>query len=313
MDVARGGHIEPDDDPVQAVLREIEEETGLLAEIIPIHQSVSFTYPEQLPARLYNHRSSAETSGRQRRRGDSHRTMSPSAPAHNNFFPDPPDGFVDIPGIAGLKGYLATPKAAGKHGSVVVIHENRGLNPHIKDVTRRVAVEGFTALGVDCLGPLGGTPDDSDKAGEMFASLKPEDALADIRAAFAALKARAGGNGKVGAVGFCWGGGIVNSLAVAEPTLDAGVAYYGRQPSADQVPAIKAPLLLHYAGLDQGIDAGIPAYEAALKASSKTYEIFVYPNVNHGFNNDTSEARYSGEAAELAWGRTIGFFEKYLA
>jgi len=220
---------------------------------------------------------------------------------------------IDIPGIAGLKGYLATPKAAGKHGSVVVIHENRGLNPHIKDVTRRVAVEGFTALGVDCLGPLGGTPDDSDKAGEMFASLKPEDALADIRAAFAALKARAGGNGKVGAVGFCWGGGIVNSLAVAEPTLDAGVAYYGRQPSADQVPAIKAPLLLHYAGLDQGIDAGIPAYEAALKASSKTYEIFVYPNVNHGFNNDTSEARYSGEAAELAWGRTIGFFEKYLA
>jgi len=220
---------------------------------------------------------------------------------------------IDIPGIAGLKGYLATPKAAGKHGSVVVIHENRGLNPHIKDVTRRLAVEGFTALGVDCLGPLGGTPDDSDKAGEMFASLKPEDALADIRAAFSALKARAGGNGKVGAVGFCWGGGIVNSLAVAEPTLDAGVAYYGRQPSADQVPAIKAPLLLHYAGLDQGIDAGIPAYEAALKASGKTYEIFVYPNVNHGFNNDTSEARYNGEAAELAWGRTIGFFKKHLA
>ena len=220
---------------------------------------------------------------------------------------------IDIPGIAGLKGYLATPKSAGPHGSVVVIHENRGLNPHIKDVTRRVAVEGFTALGVDCLGPLGGTPDDSDKAGEMFASLKPEDALADIRAAFSALKARAGGNGKVGAVGFCWGGGIVNSLAVAEPTLDAGVAYYGRQPSADQVPAIKAPLLLHYAGLDQGIDAGIPAYEAALKASGKTYEIFVYPNVNHGFNNDTSEARYNGKAAELAWGRTIAFFKKYLA
>ena len=220
---------------------------------------------------------------------------------------------IDIPGIAGLKGYLATPKSAGPHGSVVVIHENRGLNPHIKDVTRRVAVEGFTALGVDCLGPLGGTPDDSDKAGEMFASLKPEDALADIRAAFSALKARAGGNGKVGAVGFCWGGGIVNSLAVAEPTLDAGVAYYGRQPSADQVPAIKAPLLLHYAGLDQGIDAGIPAYEAALKASGKTYEIFDYPNVNHGFNNDTSEARYNGTAAELAWGRTIAFFKKYLA
>jgi carboxymethylenebutenolidase len=220
---------------------------------------------------------------------------------------------IDIPGIAGLKGYLATPKSAGPHGSVVVIHENRGLNPHIKDVTRRVAVEGFTALGVDCLGPLGGTPDDSDKAGEMFASLKPEDALADIRAAFSALKARAGGNGKVGAVGFCWGGGIVNGLAVAEPTLDAGVAYYGRQPSADQVPAIKAPLLLHYAGLDQGTNAGIPTYEAALKQAGKTYEIFVYPNTNHGFNNDTTEARYDKAAADLAWGRTVGFFKKHLA
>jgi carboxymethylenebutenolidase len=220
---------------------------------------------------------------------------------------------IDIPGVAGLKGYLVTPKSAGPHGSVVVIHENRGLNPHIKDVTRRVAVEGFTALGVDCLGPLGGTPDDSDKAGEMFASLKPEDALADIRAAFTALKARAGGNGKVGVVGFCWGGGMVNSLAVAEPTLDAGVAYYGRQPSADKVPAIKAALLLHYAGLDEGIDAGIPAYEAALKQTGKTYEIFVYPNTNHGFNNDTSEARYDKAAADLAWGRTIAFFKKYLA
>jgi carboxymethylenebutenolidase len=195
---------------------------------------------------------------------------------------------------------------------VVVIHENRGLNPHIKDVTRRVAVEGFAALGVDCLSPLGGTPDDSDKAGELFATLKPDDALADIRAAFAALKARAGGNGKVGAVGFCWGGGMVNNLAVVEPTLAAGVAYYGRQPSADKVPAIKAALLLHYAGLDQGIDAGIPDYEAALKKDGKTYEIFVYPNTNHGFNNDTTEARYNKEAADLAWGRTVAFFKKHL-
>lgn len=220
---------------------------------------------------------------------------------------------VDIPGITGLKGYLVTPKSAGPHGSVVVIHENRGLNPHIKDVTRRVAVEGFTALGVDCLSPLGGTPDDNDKAGELFATLKPEDGLADIRAAFAVLKARAGGNGKVGAVGFCWGGGMVNNLAVAEPALAAGVAYYGGQPSADKVSAIKAPLLLHYAGLDQGIDAGIPAYEAALKQGGKTYELFVYPDTNHGFNNDTTEARYNKAAADLAWGRTIGFFKKYLA
>ncbi len=221
-------------------------------------------------------------------------------------------GTVDIPGVTGLKGYLVTPKAAGPHGSVVVIHENRGLNPHIKDVTRRVAVEGFAALGVDCLSPLGGTPDDSDKAGELFATLKPDDALADVRAAFAALKARAGGNGKVGAVGFCWGGGMVNNLAVVEPTLAAGVAYYGRQPSADKVPAIKAALLLHYAGLDQGIDAGIPDYEAALKKDGKTYEIFVYPNTNHGFNNDTTEARYNKEAADLAWGRTVAFFKKHL-
>ncbi len=220
---------------------------------------------------------------------------------------------IDISGIKGLKGYLVTPKVAGPHGSVVVIHENRGLNPHIKDVTRRVAAEGFVALGVDCLGPLGGTPEDNDKAGELFATLKPEDGLADIRAGFAALKASSGGNGKVGAVGFCWGGGMVNNLAVAEPTLAAGVAYYGRQPSADKVPAIKAPLLLHYAGLDQNIDAGIPDYEAALKANGKTYEIFVYPNTNHGFNNDTTEARYNKQAADLAWGRTVTFFKKYLA
>ncbi|HEV3177846.1 MAG TPA: dienelactone hydrolase family protein [Stellaceae bacterium] len=220
---------------------------------------------------------------------------------------------LEIAGVAGLKGYLVTPKSASPHGSVVVIHENRGLNPHIKDIARRIGIEGFEALAVDCLSPLGGMSDDSDQSAGLFQTLKPEDALADIRAAFAALKTRPGGNGKVGAVGFCWGGGQVNNLAVAEPELTAGVAFYGRQPSADKVPAIKAALLLHYAGLDQGIDAGIPAYEAALKQAGKTYEIFVYPNVNHGFNNDTSEARYNKEAADLAWSRTIGFFKKYLA
>jgi carboxymethylenebutenolidase len=220
---------------------------------------------------------------------------------------------IDIRGVSGLKGYLVTPKTAGKHAGVVVIHENRGLNPHIKDVTRRIAIEGFTALGVDCLSPLGGTPDDSDKAGALFTTLKREDALADARAVVAALRAQPDASAKVGAVGFCWGGGIVNSLAVAEPMLNAGVAYYGEQPMADQVPAIKAALLLHYAGLDQRIDAGIAAYEAALKQAGKTYEIFVYPNTNHGFNNDTSEARYDKPAADLAWGRTIGFFKKYLA
>jgi carboxymethylenebutenolidase len=220
---------------------------------------------------------------------------------------------IDIPGVAGLKGYLVTPKSAGPHGRVVVIHENRGINPHMKDIARRLGIEGFGALAVACLSPLGGMSDDSDKSAALFASLKPEDALADIRATFAALKARPGGNGKMGAVGFCWGGGMVNNLAVAEPQLTAGVAFYGQQPSADKVPAIKAALMLHYAGLDQRIDAGIPAYEAALKENGKTYELFVYPNTNHGFNNDTSEARYNKEAADLAWGRTVAFFKKHLA
>src|SRR5262249_11078682 len=220
---------------------------------------------------------------------------------------------VDVPGVAGLRGYLVTPKSTGPHGGVLVIHENRGINPHMKDIARRIGVEGFRALAVDCLSPLGGASDDSDQSASLFASLKPEDGLADVRAAFTTLKALPGGNGKVGAVGFCWGGGMVNSLAVVEPDLAAGVAFYGQQPSAEKVPAIKAPLLLHYAGLDQRIDAGIPAYESALKQNGKTYEIFVYPNTNHGFNNDTSEARYNKEAADLAWGRTIAFFKKHLA
>jgi len=220
---------------------------------------------------------------------------------------------VPIPGVAGLKGYAVTPKSGGKHAGIVVIHENRGLNPHIKDVARRIGIEGFTALAVDCLSPLGDAPEDSDQAASMNATLTPENVLADTRAAVAALRARADSNGKVGAVGFCWGGGHVNNLAVAEPTLDAAVAYYGQQPSADKVPSIKAPLLLHYAGLDQRTNAGIPAYEAALKQAGKTYEIFVYPNANHGFNNATSEARYDNAAADLAWSRTIGFFKKYLA
>ncbi len=220
---------------------------------------------------------------------------------------------VSIPGVAGLKGYLVRPKSDGKRAGVVVMHENRGLNPHIKDVARRLGIEGYTALAVDCLSPLGDAPEDSDQAASMNATLKPEDVVADARAAIAALRARADANGKVGAVGFCWGGGQINNLAVAEPTLDAAVVYYGRQPSADKVPAIRAPLLLHYAGLDQGTNAGIPAFEAALKQAGKSYEIFVYANASHGFNNDTSEARYNKEAADLSWSRTIAFLKKYLA
>jgi carboxymethylenebutenolidase len=195
---------------------------------------------------------------------------------------------------------------------VIVIHENRGLNPHIKDVTRRFATEGFLAVGVDMLTPLGGTPTDEEKAREMFNQVKPDDVAKQLTAVVAAVRARPDSNGKVGAVGFCWGGGAVNNLAVADPSLNAGVAYYGRQPDAAKVAAIKAPLLLHYGGLDTNINPGIPAYEEALKAAGKDYQIFVYEGANHAFNNDTNAARYNKEAADLAWGRTIAFFKKNL-
>jgi carboxymethylenebutenolidase len=217
-----------------------------------------------------------------------------------------------IPGVQGLNGYLVKPKAGTRNPAVVVIHENRGLNPHIKDVARRLGTEGFLALAVDYLGPIGGTPEDQDKAREMIGTLKAPDVVASSRAAVAALKVHPNSIGKVGAVGFCWGGGQVNALAVAEPTLDAGVAYYGRQPPADAVPNIKAPLLLHYAGIDEAINGGIPIYEEALKKSGKVFEMHLYPNVNHAFNNDTAGARYNKEAADLAWGRTIAFFKKQL-
>ncbi|WP_374574999.1 dienelactone hydrolase family protein [Phenylobacterium sp.] len=221
---------------------------------------------------------------------------------------------VAIPAVQGLTGYLARPKgAAGPLPAVLVIHENRGLNPHIRDVTRRVGAEGFLALGLDFLSPMGGTPDDQDKGREMIGQLKPEDAVAYGRAAIAWLKANPEANGKAGAAGFCWGGGMVNRLAVAEPALDAGVAYYGIQPPADQVGAIHAALLLHYAGLDERITSGAAAYEAALKAAGKTVQAYVYPGVNHAFNNDTAGPRYDKAAADLAWGRTIAWLREYLA
>ncbi|PZF78689.1 dienelactone hydrolase family protein [Aestuariivirga litoralis] len=214
----------------------------------------------------------------------------------------------------GIKGYLVRPKAAGTYPVVLVIHENRGLNPHIKDVTRRMAKEGFIAFGADYLTPLGGTPADEEKAREMFKELKPEAVVAFSQSAVDALAKIDGGNGKVGAVGFCWGGGAVNALAVTgDLNLKAGVAYYGMQPKAAEVPKITAPLMLHYAGLDERINAGIKDYEAALKADGKVFELFVYDGVNHAFNNDTNAARYNKDAADLAWGRTIGFFRKYLS
>jgi len=219
--------------------------------------------------------------------------------------------------IAGTSTYLAKPAQGTSGGgekfpTVIVIHENRGLNPHIKDVTRRLATEGFLAAGVDLLTPLGGTPPDEDKAREMIGTLKPDDVAKELTAIGAALRARPDSNGKVGAIGFCWGGGAVNNLAIADPTLNAGVAYYGRQPAADKVAAIKAPLLLHYGGLDTNINPGIPAYEEALKAAGTDYKIYVYEGANHAFNNDTNAARYNKEAADLAWGRTLEFFKQHL-
>jgi carboxymethylenebutenolidase len=206
-----------------------------------------------------------------------------------------------------LKGYLVTPKTQAKRGGVLVIHENRGLNPHIEDVTRRAALAGFSALGVDFLTPLGGTPADADAARALFPQLKPEDVMAQGRAALAFLKARPDATGKVGAVGFCWGGGAVNDLAVSAPELNAGVVFYGRSPDLAKVPQIKARLLIQHAARDTRLVEGLPAYEAALKAASVNYQAIVYPDVDHAFHNDTSAERYNAAAAKLAWERTVAF------
>lgn len=206
-----------------------------------------------------------------------------------------------------LKGYLVTPKAQAKRGGVLVIHENRGLNPHIEDVTRRAALAGFTALGVDFLTPLGGTPADADAARALFPQLKPEDVIAQGRAALAFLKTRPDATGKVGAVGFCWGGGAVNDLAVSAPELNAGVVFYGRSPDLAKVPQIKARLLIQHAARDTRLVEGLPAYETALKAAGVNYQAIVYPDVDHAFHNDTSAERYNAAAAKLAWERTVAF------
>ena len=210
-----------------------------------------------------------------------------------------------------ITGTLARLKVKGKRPAVLVIHENRGLNPHIQDVARRIALEGFLVYAVDLLSPLGGTPADEDKAREMIATLNADETAHRAAAAVPFLAQHAELTGKVGAVGFCWGGGGVNHVAVLAPNLRVSVAYYGLQPPASEVPSIKAALLLHYAGLDQRINAGIAAYEAALKANGKRFTIYMYPDVNHAFNNDTSN-RYDKAAAELAWSRTIAFFKQEL-
>lgn len=222
---------------------------------------------------------------------------------------------VEWPGATGnMTGYLVHPAdQSGKLPTVIVIHENRGLNAHIRDVARRVALEGFVALAPDYLSPLGGTPADEDKAREMIGQLDPGQTIVNGVATVEFLGDHELGTGKVGAMGFCWGGGAVNNLATAAPELGAGVAYYGRQADAADVPKINAALLLHYAGVDERINAGIDAYKAALEAGGKDFTIYVYDGAQHAFNNDTSSARYNKEAADLAWGRTIAFFQEKLA
>ena len=221
---------------------------------------------------------------------------------------------VDYPGASGkVKGYLARPKKGERLPAVIVIHENRGLNAHIEDVTRRAARAGFLALAPDCLSASGGTPADEDQAREKIGALDRAAVVADLKEARRWLAARKHGNGRVGAVGFCWGGGMVNQLAVADPDLQAGVVFYGLSPDPAQVPSIQAKLLLHYAGLEERINAGVPAYEAALKQAGVSYTLHMYDGVQHAFHNDSNAARYDAAAAALAWKRTIDFLTATLA
>ena len=223
--------------------------------------------------------------------------------------------YVEYASSAGsrkLRGYLVRPaNAAGKLPGILVVHENRGLNPHIEDIARRLALDNFVAFAPDALSPLGGYPGDEDKARDLFAKLDPAKTRNDFVAAAAYLKALPECTGKIGVVGFCWGGGIANMLATRLPDLGAAVPFYGGQPSASDAAKIKAPLLIHYAGNDERINAGWPAYAAALKAAGVKYKEFVYANTEHGFNNDTTP-RYDAGAAKLAWSRTVDFFNKTL-
>jgi carboxymethylenebutenolidase len=213
-------------------------------------------------------------------------------------------------GSGKVRGYLARPaQAAGKLPAVLVVHENRGLNPHIEDVTRRLALEGFLAFAPDALTPLGGYPGDEDKAREEFAKLDQAKTQEDFVAAVGFLKERPDATGKVGVVGFCYGGGIANMLATRIPDLAAAVPFYGLQPKPEEVVSIRAPLLIHYAENDDRINAGIGAYERALKANKVRHQIYKYPGTQHGFNNDTTP-RYDPAAATLAWQRTVEFLKK---
>jgi carboxymethylenebutenolidase len=215
-------------------------------------------------------------------------------------------------GYGKMRGYLARPAGAtGKLPSVLVVHENRGLNPHIEDIARRLALDNFMAFAPDALFPLGGYPGDEDKARELFPKLDQAKSREDFVAAANYLRTRPDSNGRLGAVGFCYGGGIVNMLATRVPELAAGVPFYGTQVPAAEVPKIKAALLIHYAEQDERINAGWPPYEAALKANNVRHQGFIYPGTQHGFNNDTTP-RYDEKAAKLAWQRTVDFFKQHL-
>ncbi|MCE3249666.1 MAG: Twin-arginine translocation pathway signal [Geminicoccaceae bacterium] len=222
---------------------------------------------------------------------------------------------VTFQGATGeVQGYLARPaESSGALPGVVVIHENRGLNPHIEDVARRMALEGFVALAPDFLSPQGGTPEDEDQAREMIGQLEPPQTLQNAVAAVDFLKSHEATTGAVGVVGFCWGGGLANQLAVNVADLGAAVPFYGRQPASEEAATIEAPLLLHYAGIDERINAGIADYEQALKEAGVDYTIHMYEGANHAFHNDTNAARYDQDAAELAWSRTIEFLKEHLA
>ena len=221
--------------------------------------------------------------------------------------------YISYPGVNGeMKAYVARPKEDKKYATVVVIHENRGLNAHIEDVTRRAANAGFLAVAPNALAPLGGTPTNEDEAREKFRQLKAEDNLQNFIKVFDYLGTRKDSKDKYGTVGFCWGGAMSNNLAVNVPSLKAAVAFYGRQPNAADVPKIKAAIQLHYGSLDEGVNAGIAAYEEALKANKIKYEIYMYEGANHAFHNDTAPTRYNEAAAKLAWQRTVDFWKKHL-
>ncbi|MEI6266121.1 MAG: dienelactone hydrolase family protein [Sphingobacteriia bacterium] len=224
------------------------------------------------------------------------------------------DLFTEYGKYAGVNGemtaYIARPKANKKYPTIVIIHENRGLNAHIEDVARRAAQAGYLAIAPNILSPLGELPKNDDELRAKFSTLKPEENIQNFKLAFDYALTRKDSNGKFGCVGFCWGGAMANSLAVEVPNLKAAVAFYGRQPEAAKVANIKAAVQLHYGGLDTRVNEGIPAYEAALKANNISYEIYVYEGVNHAFHNDTAPTRYNEAAAKLAWQRTIDFFGK---